>query len=90
MTIIEFPSDKPSPVPSGDIAARTAANSSAFLRLESPIRDAALMAEIVMGLIMEAHEDDDLEEHTAWAAVRLCEMVESLRDQYRTRDRGDI
>jgi hypothetical protein len=61
MTIIEFPSDKPSPVPSGDIAARTAANSSAFLRLESPIRDAALIAEIVMGLIMEAHEDDDLD-----------------------------
>ena len=82
MSVIEFPSDKP-PELVREIASREAANSAGFLQLEEPIRDAALMAQIVDRLVRNDDFIDAVEEHTMWAVLRLCEMVESLRNVYR-------
>ena len=51
--------------------------------MEEPIRDAALMAEIVKDLMMNADLEIDLTEHTVWAVFRLCDMVRDLRGLYR-------
>ena len=41
------------------------------------------MADIVAGLIVEADEQDQLQEHAVWAVMHLCEMVRGLRGLYR-------
>jgi hypothetical protein len=51
--------------------------------MEEPIRDAALMAEIVKDLMMNADLEIDLTEHTVWAVFHLCDMVRDLRGLYR-------
>jgi hypothetical protein len=87
VSVIEFPSDKP-PELVREIASREATNSAGFLRLEEPVREAALMAEIVDGLIRNDDFVDAVEEHTMWAILRFCEMVKSLRNVYRETDGG--
>jgi hypothetical protein len=96
MTVIEFPDTKyASEVATvvasmeEEIAQRTEKNSELCLEMEEPIRDAALMAEIVLDLIVEADEKEDLDERTVWAVDRLCDMVRDLRGLYRGKPAND-
>jgi hypothetical protein len=84
MSVVKLPSNG-SPGLAMEVASRKVAQSSLFLELEAPICDAAHMAGIVGDLIAEAHDRDQLDEQTAWAALQLCQMVKDLRDQYRER-----
>ena len=65
-----------------EIAQREERNSKQFLQMEEPIRDAALMAEIVQDLMINADLEIDLTEHTVWAVFHLCNMVRDLRGLY--------
>jgi hypothetical protein len=49
----------------------------------------ALMAEIVLGLIIEADEEEDWNERAVWAVDRLCDMVRDLRGLYRGKPAGE-
>jgi hypothetical protein len=72
-----------------ETAQRMEKNSELCLQMEGPIRDAALMAGIVLGLIIEADEDEDWNEQTVWAVDRLCDMVRDLRGLYRGKPAGE-
>ena len=47
------------------------------------------MAEIVLGLIIEADEEEDWNERAVWAVDRLCDMVRDLRGLYRGKPAGE-
>jgi hypothetical protein len=51
--------------------------------MEEPIRDVALMAEIVQDLMINADLEVDHNELTDWAIFHLCDMVRDLRGLYR-------
>jgi hypothetical protein len=85
MNVVELPSNG-SPGLAKEVACRKEANADAFLELEPPICDAAHMAKLIEGLIIEAHQEGQLDEHTAWAVMHLCEMVKGVRNQLFAKD----
>ncbi len=54
-------------------AEREAQNSRGFLRLEEPVREVALMAQVVEEVMIKAEEDgeDEMSEHLNWAVMHL-------------------
>jgi len=72
-----------------EIAQREERNSKRFLQMEEPVRDAALMAEIVQDLMINADLEIDSNERTAWAVFHLCDMLKDLRGLYRDGELAD-
>jgi hypothetical protein len=69
-----------------EVAQREEAHALAFLRLETPVRDAALFASTAEELIVRAEEKEKLTERAVWAVLHLAEMVRSLRRQWHAGD----
>jgi hypothetical protein len=63
---------------------RTASNSKTFLRMEKSVRDAALMAQIIEDVMVQAEDDGDAEmdEHLVFGVMHLVDMVKQVRDFY--------
>jgi hypothetical protein len=74
-----------------EVARRVASNAKQLLRMENPVRHAALMAQIVEDLIIKAEEDGavELDEHLVWGVLHLGDMAKDLRSFYCSKDDED-
>jgi hypothetical protein len=59
--------------------------------LETPVREVALMAQVVEEVMIKAEEDgeDEMAEHLNWAVMHLCDMAKKLRPLYRSRGENE-
>jgi len=66
-----------------EIAERRELNSRAFLRLDKPIHEIAMLACLVEDAVMGAHEDDcAMSEPLVWGIMHLAALCKELRKAY--------